>query len=90
METANITIRLDRTIRNEAEALFKDLGLSLSTAFNMFLRQSIREQGLPFAVSRAMPNAQTRKAMKEAEALAHDSNAKTYSTVEELFKDAEA
>ena len=90
MNAANLTIRLDSSLKEEAESLFSDLGMSLSAAFNIFLRQAIRVQGLPFAVTRSVPNARTLKAMREAEEIANDPNAETYETVEDLFKAAEA
>lgn len=89
MSAANLTVRIDRTLKDEAELLFADLGMSLSAAFNVFLRQALRVQGLPFAVTRMTPNDRTLKAMKEAEALANDPDAETYATVEELFEAAE-
>ncbi|GHV86726.1 hypothetical protein AGMMS50255_0270 [Spirochaetia bacterium] len=48
---AQISIRIDDTIKNEADSLFSELGLTLSAAFNIFLRQSIRQQGIPFAIT---------------------------------------
>ena len=67
MSSVNVTIRVDENIKKQADELFSDLGMSLSTAMNLFLRQSIREQQLPFAVSRHVPNAATLAAMDAAE-----------------------
>lgn len=67
MSSVNVTFRVDENIKKQADALFDDLGMSLSTAFNVFLRQSIREQGLPFEVSRNVPNDATLAAMDDAE-----------------------
>lgn len=83
---ANITIRVDKSLKAGAESLFADLGLSLSTAFSIFLRQSLMKQGLPFTVPRSTPNFNTLKAIKEAEEIAADPNARSYGTVEELFE----
>lgn len=46
----NITIRIDETIKQEAETLFDKLGLSMSGAINVFFRQAIREQAIPFSI----------------------------------------
>jgi DNA-damage-inducible protein J len=46
----NITIRLDDKIKKEAEILFEKLGLSMSGAINIFFRQAIREQAIPFQI----------------------------------------
>jgi DNA-damage-inducible protein J len=67
MGTVNVTFRVDDELKKQADALFSDLGMSLSTAFNVFLRQSVREQQIPFAVSRNVPNAVTLAAMDAAE-----------------------
>jgi len=46
--TTNLTIRMDSSVKKQADALFSDLGMNLSTAFNVFVRQAIRMQRLPF------------------------------------------
>ena len=67
MSTVNVTFRIDEDVKKQADALFSDLGLNLSTAFNIFLRQSIREQQIPFAVSMQTTNAVTRSAIESSE-----------------------
>ena len=49
--TTNISIRMDADLKAQADALFAELGMNLSTAFNIFVRQSLREGGIPFEVS---------------------------------------
>ncbi|MBQ8203871.1 MAG: type II toxin-antitoxin system RelB/DinJ family antitoxin, partial [Clostridia bacterium] len=56
METANLNIRTDKEVKNAAEKLFEALGLNMTTAVNMFLRQAIRENGIPFEVKLNTPN----------------------------------
>jgi len=46
----NITIRIDEEIKRDAEALFNKLGFSISGAINVFFRQAIREQAIPFQI----------------------------------------
>lgn len=48
MKNVNVTVRVDKEIRKQAETLFNDLGLNLSSAINMFLRQAIADQAIPF------------------------------------------
>ena len=48
--TINVTIRLDREIKEQAERLFNDFGMNLSTAFNIFARQSLRQGKIPFDI----------------------------------------
>lgn len=67
MKNINVTFRVDDELKKQADALFAELGLNLSTALNIFLRQSVREQQLPFAVSKNTPNAITLAAMDAAE-----------------------
>lgn len=67
MKTVNVTFRVDDDLKKQADSLFAELGMSLSTAFNVFLRQSVREQQLPFAVTKNTPNAVTLAAMDAAE-----------------------
>lgn len=63
----NVTLRVDEDLKKQADALFSELGLNLTTAFNIFLRQSVREQQIPFRVSKNTPNALTVAAMEKAE-----------------------
>ena len=49
-ETINVTIRLDRDIKEQAEKMFNDFGMNLSTAFNIFARQSLRQGKIPFEI----------------------------------------
>lgn len=51
METVNITVRMERKTRDDATKLFSELGISTTQAINMFLKQAVREQGIPFEVT---------------------------------------
>jgi DNA-damage-inducible protein J len=50
MAQTNLTVRIDEDIKKEAEILFNKIGLNLSSAVNVFFRQAIREQAIPFAL----------------------------------------
>ena len=63
--TANISI--DEETKRKAQELFADFGMDLSTAINIFLRQAIRENAIPFSISRDVPNSETLAAMDSAE-----------------------
>ncbi len=67
MKSVDITFRIEEDLKAQAELLFADLGMSLSTACNIFLRQAIREQQIPFVISRNVPNTVTQAAMESAE-----------------------
>ena len=64
MATTNITIRMDADLKKQVEELYSDLGMNLTTAFTVFAKQSVKEQKLPFAVSRAY-NAETIQALED-------------------------
>ena len=49
--TTNISIRMDSDLKIQADKLFNELGMNLSTAFNIFVRQALRAGGLPFEVT---------------------------------------
>jgi DNA-damage-inducible protein J len=85
--TTNFSVRMDSEVKYQCEELFGELGMNLTTAINVFLRQSIRVGGLPFEVKVDRPNKETIAAMREAERLAHDPNAKRYSDVEEALRE---
>ena len=78
---------MDSELKAPADALFAELGMNLSTAFNIFVRQSIREGRIPFDISLNQPNRETIAAMLEAERIAKDRSVKGYSDLNELFKE---
>ena len=52
MATTSINIRVDAKLKEQAEALFNDLGMNMSTAIVMFLKSAVGHNGLPFEVKR--------------------------------------
>ena len=84
METTNINIRTDKEIKNAADKLFEALGLNMTTAVNMFLRQAIRENGIPFEVRLNTPNEITAAAIEDGRKIAKDSMVRGCKTMEEL------
>jgi len=84
MATTNINIRTDADVKAQAESIFEAFGLNMSTAINMFLRQTIRENGIPFALKLDVPNEITAAAIKEGRELAYDKSAKGYSDMDDL------
>ncbi len=65
----NMSFRVDRDLKAQADELFKNLGMNTSVALNMFLTQCVREQQLPFKVSMRSPepNERLKEALKELE-----------------------
>ncbi|MBQ9180526.1 type II toxin-antitoxin system RelB/DinJ family antitoxin [Candidatus Saccharibacteria bacterium] len=86
MATTNditMTIRTNSEIKAAAAALFEDLGLDMSSALNMFLRECIRKDGIPFEVSRKeIPSRKTRRAIKNA--IRGKNMVGPFNTIEEL------
>ncbi len=85
--STNISIRMDSDVKAQADALFGELGMNLTTAFNVFVRQALREGRIPFEVSLNHPNKETIAAMLEAERIARDPSVKGYTDMDELFAD---
>jgi DNA-damage-inducible protein J len=86
-KVSNVSFRIDTDVKNSADKLFADLGLNMTTAFNIFLRQAIHDEGMPFHIHATKPNKETIAAMIEGEQLAKNPNTKSFSSVKELFED---
>lgn len=84
MATTNLNIRTDKEIKEQAEKIFNELGLNMTTAVNMFLRSAVRENGIPFELKLDVPNETTAAAIEEGRKLATDRSTKRYSSIEEL------
>ena len=84
--TTNLNIRMDKNVKEQAEKIFSELGLNMTTAINIFLRTSIREHGIPFSLKLDVPNEATVAAIEEGRRLAYDPNAKGYHDMESLKK----
>ncbi len=83
--TTNISIRMDRELKERADEFFREIGMSMSTAFNVFIRQTLREGRIPFHISVDRPNEETIAALLEGERLAYDTSVKGYTDLDELF-----
>lgn len=87
MPPVSTNIKIDSELKKEAQRLFDDMGLNLSTAINMFLKQAVREQAIPFRVGAQIPNAVTLAAFTEGEKMLKDPTSPRFSSVETLFED---
>ena len=86
---ANISIRMDDKLKQDAEELFEDLGMNLTTAVTIFFKQALREQRIPFEIYREISNKETLKAIEEAQELKNNPCRKTYTSFSELMKEVE-
>ena len=87
MATAIINVRINEEDKKSFESLCSELGMNMSTAFSIFVKAMLRENGLPFEVSAKKPNIETLIAIEEAKRISKDPNVKSYKTAEEAFKD---
>lgn len=85
--TTNISIRMDIELKKQAEQLFSELGMNMTTAFNIFLRQAVRQQRIPFDIALEAPNNETIAAMEEAERISRDPLVKGYTDVNRMMKE---
>ncbi len=88
MNVANVNVRVDSEVKNAAELIFKKLGITMTSAINMFLRQTINDNGLPFQpiLTEKDLNQETLDAIEEGRRLARDPNVKGYTSIEDLRK----
>jgi DNA-damage-inducible protein J len=92
--TTNLTVRLDKALKREAEELFDGLGMSVSTAFMVFLKHAVRERGIPFKVTlkteTEKPNAVTLAAIREAKRISRDPKVKGYTEMADIIRELNA
>lgn len=86
MSMATFSVRVDSQLKREVEECLQDMGLSMSAAINIYLRQIARSRAIPFPVSCApVPNQETLDAIAEGERIASDPKAKGYKDMESLL-----
>ncbi|UNC93205.1 type II toxin-antitoxin system RelB/DinJ family antitoxin [Candidatus Contubernalis alkaliaceticus] len=87
-KTTNLNIRVDEELKRQAEAIFSELGLNMSTAMNMFLRYSVRYGGIPFDLRIEKPNAETMAAIDDVNN--NRNMSKSFDSVDALMEDLHA
>ena len=86
--TSAINIQVDKETKDQATSILKDLGLNMSTAINLFLRQVVKNDGIPFEIRNPKPSKELKKALREADDIISGKvKSKGYHNVEEMFKD---
>lgn len=80
----NINVRVDKDIKEEANNIFKRLGLNMTEAITLYLKQVISLNGIPFELKLEIPNEETKVAIEEGRRLVNDPKTKKYSSIEEL------
>ncbi len=88
MATTNLNIRIDAELKKQAEDIFRELGLNMSTALTVFLRQTVRSNGIPFDMRLDTPNDETVAAIEDVR-LGRNLNG-PFSSVGELMENLNA
>ena len=88
MSSVNVNIRMDREDRDRFKAFCEGLGMSVSTAMNIFVKKTLRERRIPFDVGYESCNSDTLDAITEAEEMMKDPTAyKSYRDVHQMFEE---
>ena len=88
MANTNINIRMDADLKQQFEAFCSDMGMTMTTAFNIFARKAVREYRIPFEISGDAPNSETVEAIREVERMkANPSFVKTYYIVDQMMEE---
>jgi DNA-damage-inducible protein J len=90
MSGKNISFRIDEDLKEEGEKLFKELGMNMTTALTIFIKQSVRERKIPFQINLGVPSIETLEAIVEAEKMLKDPNTKKYKNVKELLEELDS
>jgi len=90
MSQTNVNIRMDADLKKDFDLFCRELGLTMTTAINIYVKKVVNEQRIPFELSLKTPNTQTILAFKEAEQLMTSKDIKSYSSFKEGLEDMEA
>ena len=87
MATVPTQVRIDENLKKQSVELFSQLGIDMSSAVNMFLKQCVMRDGLPFEVAVPRYKPEVLEAMEEAKSLSRDPKAKRYSSFSKALED---
>ena len=90
MSTVPTQVRIDENLKKQAVELFNQLGMDMSSAMNIFLKQCVMRGGLPFAVELPQYKPEVLEAMEEAKRISRDPNVKGYINLKEMFEDLDS
>jgi len=88
MATTNLNVRIDADLKKQSEEIFNELGLNMSTALTVFLRQTVRSRGIPFEMRLNIPNEETLMAIRDVNLERNMS--RQFHSVKELMEDLDA
>ena len=87
MATVPTQVRIDENLKKQATELFSQLGIDMSSAMNIFLKQCVMRGGLPFEVVIPQYKPEVIEAMEEAKWISKDPNAKLYTSFYDALED---
>lgn len=88
MANININIRMDADLKRQFETFCADMGMTMTTAFNIFARKAVREYRIPFEISGDVPNSETADAIQEVKQMKSNPKlGKTYSDVNQMVEE---
>jgi len=88
MTQTNVNIRIDENLKREFDEICNDFGLTMTSAFTVFAKTVVRQQRIPFEISKVIPNAETVAAIEEVQAMKKDlSLGKSYTDIDEMMKE---
>ena len=88
MAKVSTNVSIDADIKKQAQELFAELGMDLSTAINIFIRQALRQRSIPFEITADDPNKETREAIAEVRRMKKDPTiGKAYDDVDDMFEE---
>lgn len=90
MATVPTQVRIEENLKKQATDLFAQLGMDMSGAMNIFLKQCVLRGGLPFTVELPQYKPEVLVAMEEAKKISRDSSVKGYKDMDEMFKELNA
>lgn len=88
MAQATLSIRVDSQLKKDFDYFCQDMGMNMTTALSVFMKQAVRENRIPFEIKGDIPNAETVKAIKETEK--GTGLSKSYSSVDKMMADLNA
>ena len=88
MATTNLNVRIDADLKKQSEDIFNELGLTMSTAITVFLRQTVRSKGIPFDMRLNIPNEETIAAIQDVNL--NRNMSRQFHSVKELMEDLDA
>ena len=88
MAAKSTNIKIEQSLKEQAQQLFASLGMDMTTAVNIFLRQAVKEQAIPFRIGEPIPNIETLETLAEVKEMKeHPELYKGYTDVDQMMKE---